>query len=111
MYLMKDSLAAWNSEDFASTVKNEVANLPSGILPLQQATIRGGMIDDSELTVMLLNRAETSAGLEVRLGIFFNEIVGGWSCHDDPVVENCYAEVLLCINPQTGEATFAIGAD
>ena len=39
------------------------------------------------------------------------EHVGGCSCHDDPVQENAYGEIMVNIDKRTADASFSVLAD
>ena len=111
MCTLLSSLQCWNTEAFSSTLKREIEELPAGALPLYQCTTRGGLVDDSNITATLLKTTESEQALQVKLGIFFSEIVGGCNCHDDPLVENGYAEIMLIIDRSSGAASFTVQQD
>jgi hypothetical protein len=102
------SLQAWNTPAFARTLKQEIENLPCGALPLYHCTRQGGMVDDTDISASILNSRATQQAIEVKLGIFFSERVGGCSCHDEPVLENAYGEMLLSIDRQTADAEITV---
>jgi hypothetical protein len=43
-----------------------------------------------------------------RVGIFFNEVVGGCSCGDDPLSVNAYCKIQVSIDRASAEAEFAV---
>lgn len=97
-----DSLHAWPSDQFPKILKSEIEALPTGSLPLE------GYVDDSNITTTVLNVMDNQATIQVDVGIFYNEIIAGCSCGDDPVIQNAYCEIRVSINKTTAEATFSI---
>lgn len=108
MVQLMNSLKAWKTDAFSRTLKREVANLPSGLLPLHRCTTQGGQVDDSNLSSCILKQSETDRCIQIKLAIFFIELVGGCNCHDDPVTENGYCELLVCIDKQTAVVEFTV---
>ncbi|MDH5472618.1 MAG: glucosamine--fructose-6-phosphate aminotransferase [Gammaproteobacteria bacterium] len=108
MQKLTASLNAWNTESFNHTLKNEIENLAPGILPLEQTTTQGGMVDDKNISATITSSSETGELIQVKTGIFFNEIIGGCSCGDDPASENAYCEIMISIDKKTATATFKI---
>lgn len=65
--------------------------LSPGVLPLQAACSRGGIADETRRQIGLSGGfsaamgADTGAAAQaVGVEVFFTEVVGGCSCHDDP---------------------------
>ena len=104
-------LRKWNTDLFNSSLKNEIQNLKSGVLPLHLATTQGGMVDDSNISASIINSFETDDCIQAKVGIFFNEVIGGCNCHDDPVSENTYCEIRVSINKQTANTLFTLIAE
>ena len=108
MTLLGTSLAACGAGRFEAALKAELVSLPPGSLPLQQATSQGGIVDENSITVSVLS-SELSAGrIESRVCVFFDEIVGGCNCHDDPVASHSQCILLVGIDRRTGEADFTL---
>jgi len=105
---LQRSLDDWNSDRFVSTLKQEICDLPPGTLPLQQATDQGGMVEDSNIAVSVLRSDVNGNRLETKVCIFFNEIVGGCNCHDDPVSANLQATVLVSIDRNDAATSFTL---
>ena len=101
-----DTLNAWGLDSFQATLKAEIKNLESGILPLEKATTQGGMIDDSNISVSVLNKEEREDIIQIKTGVFFNEIIGGCNCDDEPHSENVYCEILISIDKLTARTVF-----
>lgn len=101
------SAKAWGSPDFQGIFKSELAG-NSGELPLQDCLSSSSYALAEKLEVMLIDSAMEGDRLKVRAGIFFEGILGGCSCADDPTpVENQpeYCEILVIIDRKTGEAS------
>lgn len=96
------SLAAWGSPGFADTLKDELASLPAGSLPLEAGCDQGGRVDDGSARFTVLLARADAQGVQVRLGVFFTEVVGGCSCGEDPFSVDTYCELDLAI--QAGDA-------
>lgn len=106
MYKLSTSLRNWNTKDFSRTLKQELENLPTGVLPLEQGTSQGGLVDDSDISVTVINSKDDDRVVTARVGVFFGEVVGGCNCADDPAVENTYCEIQLQIDKATAETEF-----
>lgn len=105
------SVEHWGSPRFDSTLKAELRKLKRGTLPLTQATTQGGMVDDSDISVSVLKSSESNDSIVVRASVFFDEIVGGCNCHDDPVSENAHCTLRVTIDKVTTLANFEVLAD
>jgi hypothetical protein len=114
MARLPGAVAAWNTPDFDAVLKREVAQLPSGILPLQQAMSFGSHALDDGISVMILGAADAGGFIQVRAGIFFSGIVAGCNCADDPTPVDAlseYCELLLAIDKDTAEAAITLAAE
>ena len=108
MFNLPQSLKAWNSKNFNSTLNQEVRDLDSTLLPLQQGLQYSSYVIADRLAVMVLNTQQDALCITVKAGLAYNGIIAGCSCSDDPTPideTNEYCEVLLSINKKTGEAT------
>lgn len=95
------SLAAWDGPDFAATLKHELAALGPGVLPLQQALTASSYALDEPVTISVIASRVEADHLLVRIGVFFQGIIAGCNCADDPTpVEalNEYAEMDVRID-------------
>ena len=90
----------------AARLKTAVSQLPPGSLPLHLATTQGGLVDDSKLAVTVLDIRHRHNMIMSRIGVFFDEIVGGCNCHDDPVTVNRYCTLQVSIDASNGNARF-----
>jgi len=102
------AVGAWPSADFAATLKNEIEHLGARALPLDRATRHGGRADDdAAITVTVLHVGANDAEIQAAVGIFFDEILAGCSCGDDPQTANAYGEFRVTIDKATTTAVFA----
>ena len=105
---LPDSLREWDTAEFSGSFKREIQGLPSGTLPLQSRGMQNGLVDDSDLSLVLLQTTETEDMYEIRTGVFFSEIIGGCSCGDEPAVENAYCEIWVRIQKKTAAASMVL---
>jgi len=108
MVVLSNSLHAWRSEAFAKTLKAELEGLGRDKLPLDKAVSQGGLVDDSDVSVVVLKSREECRRICTHVGVFFSEIVGGCSCGDDLLVQNAYCELNIYIDTVTANAEFAL---
>jgi len=95
------SLAAWGTPGFSATLKQELAQLGADQLPLQKGLSTGNYVSNAPITVMILNIVGEEKMIRVKTGIFFQGIIGGCSCTDDPTPAsdiNEYCEIQLDID-------------
>lgn len=79
-----------------------------GRLPLQQALSLSSSVPDSPVAVTVLGTSDCGAVLRVRVGIFYEGLVGGCACAGDPApetVNNEYCVLSLDIDRSTGAAS------
>ena len=108
MIKLTNSLKNWGSENFKKILKQEIEALGNDVLPLNQATCQGGLADDSNISALINSVTENETQLLIKVGIFFNEIIAGCNCGDDPASENTYCELLVSIDKSTAEACFSL---
>lgn len=109
MFKLEKSLSAWGTPDFTDVLKQEVARLGANQLPLQRGLSTGNYVSDAPITVAIHSVAEMEKVIRVKAGIFYQGIIGGCSCTDDPTPAsdiNEYCEVLLEIDK--GSANTAV---
>ena len=95
------TLSAWGTPEFTAILKQEVTQLDTGLLPLQQGLSTGNYVSDAPITVIIHSVAEMENMIRVKAGIFYQGIIGGCSCTDDPTPTsdiNEYCEVQLDID-------------
>jgi hypothetical protein len=106
MIVFRKSLSSWNSDTFASVVKQELESLDVDSLPLAQCTSQGGYVDEGPITATILSVRDQPDRIDVKAGIFFTEIVINCGCGDDPMPINGYGEMSVQIDKSTGHAAF-----
>lgn len=103
---LEASLRAWNTPGFKPTLKHEVEALGSRLLPLQQAVTLTSVALDEPVTVIVQESGEDEDCIRVMICVFFEGIVPGCSCADDPTPvepQNEYGEFELRIDKATAE--------
>ncbi len=104
---LPDSLRAWDTPDFAATLKRELAERTDE-LPLQQALSGTSAVSDERIEVLFLSASTDGNRIQAKVGIFFSGILAGCSCADDPTPvepQTEYCELLLDIDRQTAVTT------
>ncbi|MDT8375375.1 MAG: hypothetical protein RQ867_01420 [Mariprofundaceae bacterium] len=108
---LRRSLAAWGSPDFKATLKHELEQLDVLQLPLVQGMTQGSVPLEGSVEVTILKACETDNAIRARAGIFYNSIIAGCSCADDPTPvdeRNEYCEIQLDIDKATAETTVTL---
>ena len=111
MIQLNQTLRAWGTPEFKAVLKQEIAQLGIEQLPLQQGLTSGNYVTAEPISVMIHNVAEIGNIIRVRAGIFYQGILGGCSCADDPTPtseSNEYSEVQLDIDKSTAVTTVAL---
>jgi hypothetical protein len=106
MITLKKSLAAWQSPQFKSIVREEISLLNETSLPLQQGLSRGNYADGSNLSVLVLKSTETNNHIQIKTGIFYLGIIAGCNCSDDPspmASHTEYCEIKFIVNKNTAQ--------
>lgn len=114
MISLTKSLHAWRSPAFKDVLKKENEQLDAEQLPLQQGISAGNYVSGNKFSVMILGTSEDESLIHVRAGIFYNSIIGGCACADDPtpVSElNEYCVVQLDIDKKTAETRIVLLPD
>ena len=108
MLKLPNILSTWNKVTFQQTLKSEIESLPAGSLPLEKGTTEGGYVDDSNISVTVLQTHDDEQFIQAKLGIFFTEIVICCGCGDDPTPKNAYCEIQVQIDKSTADAHFTV---
>lgn len=111
MIRLTKSLYAWGRPDFNDILKEEIEQMGTDQLPLQQGLATSSYAMGGNLTVMILKVNEDAGHIRVKAGIFYTGIIGGCSCADDPTPageQTEYCEVQLDINKMTAETAVAL---
>ena len=108
---LDNSLSAWGTPDFGAILKQEITQLGIEHLPLQQGLVNGNYVVAAPITVMINGVAEMEDVIRIKAGIFYQGVLGGCSCADDPSPtseSNEYCEVLLDIDKTTAVAVIKL---
>jgi hypothetical protein len=111
MIRLGNALSAWGRPDFKAVLIQEIAQLGADYLPLQQGLTMGNYVTADPITVMINNVTEMENVIRVRAGIFYQGVMGGCSCADDPTPtseSNEYCEVQLDIDKATAATAVAL---
>lgn len=104
------SIRAWHDPGFNQVLKEEICNLDTRLLPLQQGLQHSNYaLDDVSATI--LESHEEEGAIVVKAGLFYSGIIAGCSCADDPTpvdTNNEYCEVVFRINLKNAESTVAL---
>lgn len=106
MFELKQSLAAWGSDNFRTAFKAEVEQLEKSQLPLQQGLSLSSYVSGDPIKVMVINEAAEGDTLRVKAGIFYTGIIAGCSCSDDPTpqdVQSEYCDLQFDIDTSSAE--------
>jgi hypothetical protein len=106
MMQLDRALRAWGTPDFRAVLEQELVR-GADQLPLQQGLSSGNYVTASPVTVMITSVAEMENVIRVKAGIFYQGVIGGCSCADDPTPAseiNEYCEVQLDIDKTTAVA-------
>jgi hypothetical protein len=114
MILLADALAAWGGAGFPDVLKQSVERLDPAVLPLQEGLSAGSVAVGDGLSAMLINAWGDDAFVHAKVGVFYQGIVAGCSCADDPTPVEAqpeYCVVRLDIDRRTAETTVTLMPD
>ncbi len=114
MIRLTKALNAWGTIEFTGALKTEVEQLDLNLLPLEQGLSVGNYVSGDKFSVMILGITEDEGCIHAKAGIFYNSIIGGCACADDPtpISElNEYCVVRLDIDKKTAETTVTLLTD
>ncbi|WXT99401.1 MAG: hypothetical protein Ctma_0098 [Catillopecten margaritatus gill symbiont] len=70
-----------------------------------------GDIDDNSIDIVILSSIETEQITQLKIGVFFREVLAGCACSDDPsqaiIYENGYCELDAEFNKMTTLISFS----
>ena len=113
MFELPLSLKAWNTDAFDSTFKREISSLDADLLPLQQGLQNSSYAISDKLAVTILNTEHDNKTITIKAGLFYNGIIAGCNCADDPTPvdeTNEYCEVFVRIERQTAYGTIELAS-
>jgi hypothetical protein len=108
------ALRAWSTPAFAATLKQELEQLDTHRLPLQQGLSLSSWASDEHINAIILDVSEQPDRIRAKTGVFFTGIIPGCSCADDPTPMSDYTEyceLLIEIDKATAEATVTLLTD
>ena len=108
MTVLEKSFKSWGTDTFKQVLKEELAALPEGVLPVAKCSLRGGSIDHRSLSVSVLSVTDDEQSIQAKISVFFNEVSAGGSCGFDPATESGYGEMLVTIDKSSGETGFQV---
>ena len=111
MMQLNKALRAWGTANFQTVLKQEIAQLGADHLPLQQGLSGGNYVTDDPIMVAINSVTETEKVIRVTAGIFYQGVMGGCSCADDPTPtseSNEYCVVQLDIDKKTAVTAVAL---
>ena len=112
--LLEKSLGAWETTGFREILKQEIAQLGTDQLPLQQGLTHGSVALDDNLDVIIISTADNNNTIQVKTGIYYGGVIAGSCCADDPTpVDKTteYCEVLLEIDMKTAKTSVTLLAE
>ncbi len=77
-------------------------------LPLQPMCNQGGFADAEHLTLSVLSVEHQGDSSRARVSVFFEEVVGGCNCHDDPHRANVHGLLQVSVDRSRGSAVVDI---
>ncbi|MCW9012724.1 MAG: hypothetical protein OQL06_02995, partial [Gammaproteobacteria bacterium] len=77
MIKLSRSLNAWDTPDFTAVLKQEVAQLDTHLLPLQQGLSQSSYVSDKPVQLTINNMSENSENILIKTGIFYSGIIAG----------------------------------
>jgi hypothetical protein len=92
------SLAAWQSDAFARTLKDEIEAMEAAVLPLDEGIAQGGLVADASITAIFLASTDDGHSIVAKVGVFFTEITAGCSCGDEPDEMDTYCRLQILID-------------
>ena len=91
----------WEKPGFSQYFLSELNNLKVEDLPLQDCCQYSSVIEPESLAFRLIAQQMHSKYLLIKFGVFFQEVLSGCACSDDPsqamIHENNYCELELRI--------------
>ena len=95
--------------ELARLLRSRLHDLPDDALPAALCCDRGGVIADDGWSFNVLDARHHAGRVEARVEFFFAEVVGGCSCHDDPVVHHEHRTLELTVDCSNGALAWAPG--
>ena len=100
-----------SDDALAACLAEALEALPPGSLPLQACCQQGGLPDADTVAVSILGLVREAELIIARVGVFFDEVVGGCSCHDDPVRASAYCVLEATVRRADGDTVLRPAQD
>src|SRR3569833_3193149 len=110
MIRLARTLDAWGTPKYNEVLKEEVQQLGTAQLPLQQGLSATSYEEGDKFDEMIIGASEAEGGIRIKAGIFYTGIISGCSCADDPTPvepQGEYCEVQFDIDRTTAATMFA----
>lgn len=111
MARLNSSLKAWDTPDFGRVFKKEAGQLGIGALPLQEGLSRSSHVSGDQYEVVVLGAMEEPTRIKVKAGVFYQGIIAGCSCADDPTPvdeQTEYCVLQFDIDKRTAETAVTL---
>ena len=109
MLRLNKALSVWGTPDFGTILKQEIESLGIEQLPLQQGLLHSNYVIDTPICVVVNGIAELENIIRVRAGIFYQGVLGGCSCADDPTpINEEFCEISLEIDKSTANVVITL---
>jgi hypothetical protein len=99
--------AAATEAQLPGLLKAALERLPPGTLPLGRTGPAGGNVDDRRITVTVRRCARVGGQVHAVIGVFYEEVIGGCSCGDEPAAVPAQAQLALELE-RDGTARFTL---
>lgn len=103
-----NSQKSWPTDSFPEIIKQEVEQLDPSLLPLQKGLSQGSYVADESLKAIIIGVSEEEDSILVKAGIFYQSVIAGCSCADDPTpidTNQEYCVLQFTIDKKSGEAS------
>ena len=114
MIYLNDTLNAWNTPACTEVLLREIEQMDVNQLPLQQCLTLSSYALDDQVKAVLVSTGEDAEFIRAKAGIFFNGMIPGCACADDPTPESTYSEycmVEFLIDKKTAATTINLISD
>ena len=111
MIRLLEVLTEWQTPMFADIFQREIKKLDVDQLLLQQALQYGSHAITDGMKIIILSTKDDETCIYVKIAMFYNSMIPGCQCDDDPSsmnVENEYCELLFSINKLSAETKVEI---
>jgi hypothetical protein len=111
---LTNALDAWGKENFTKVLRKEIEQLSHHELPLQQGLCHSSYVSDEPFQAIILRVDEHTGDLRALVQLFYQGVIAGCSCADDPtpidtLTESCMLEV--CIEKRDASVSFKLLSD